>query len=197
MNCLRWAAAATILLGTPAIAARTADYSRSEEQFREDAAALEVAEFPAMPSRGGAELVIENPEQLDHRLKILGISCSAWKVENPLSQMVVRALGAWDRDGVLGLSEQRPLIRLKIGNVLSTLRCVQIAELNVRCMTRTAISGEATVEAEGQTPRTEAISVKVEQQPSVGACGVARAAALSGRAASILLVEKLEALVAN
>jgi uncharacterized lipoprotein YmbA len=193
---IRTAILAGALVCAPAAFARTADYSRSEAQFADDAKELDVAAMAAMPERGEVDLLVENAQSLDHRLKILGIHCSAWKVENPLSQMVARALGMWDRDGTLGPAERRPLVRLRFTSASSNMRCVEVEELEGRCLTRTSINGEAVIEKEGQAARTAPIAIEVEEQQAVGACAVARGAGLSGRAASIALVDRLKALAA-
>lgn len=186
------------LLSASAANARTADYARGDDAFAADARALEVADFPAMPERGDVDVEVENIESLDHRLKILAISCRAWRVDNPLSQIVSRALTAWDRDGSLAPPLQRPLLRIRFESALSTMRCVEVAEMTTRCLTRTAISGEATVHQGGDAARRVPIAVEVEHQQSVGVCGgIARGTALSGRSAAIALVESLRGLLTN
>ena len=177
--------------------ARTADYSVSEAQFRSDAEALDVSNFPELPKRSNVDLVIEDAAKLDQQLRILSISCKAWKVENPLSKMVARVLGDWDRDGTIGAPARPPLVRFRVQSALSSMRCVQVKELKTRCITRTAINGEATVEADGAAPRVQPVSVEVEQEQSVGVCGgLARGTAISGRAASIALANRLTEIAA-
>lgn len=191
------AAAAAALLSAAPAAARTVDYSLSEEQFAADAAALDAGSLPAMPSRGTAEVEIDGDARLDNQVRILGISCRAWKVDNPLSQMVRRALVAWDRDGTLSAAGGRPLVRVRIDRADVSMRCVAVKELEGRCITRTSIGGEATVERADALPRSEKIAIEVEQQHDVGTCAVARGTALSGRAASIALVERLKQLAGD
>lgn len=90
----RLVAAGLLALAAPA-AAREAVYSVDDAVFRRDALALEVdAPFRPMPVRGAADFVLEGGAKLDNELMILGIFCRAWKVENPLSQIVARALTA-------------------------------------------------------------------------------------------------------
>lgn len=179
-------------------AARTADYARSDAQFAEDAAALNVGELAAMPQRGELQVMIEGAASLDHQLKILTIACKAWRVDNPLSQMVAKALGSWDRDGQLTAAVDAPLVRFKADGAFSTMRCVEVAELKARCITRTAINGTATVERQGSVSAAKPISVAVEHEQNIGACGgLSRGTALSGREASIRLVEQLKAAATN
>lgn len=190
-------AAATLFAASPA-AARTVEYDLSDEGFREAAAAIGAPEPAPAPERGTAEVVIENAERLDHRLMILGISCSAWTVDNPLSQMVRRALEGWDADGALTPAADRPVLRISIGSAGSDLRCVEVREMSVRCLVRTRIEAVATLERPGAEPVTERLSIEDRQTHSrPGACGtLSRGTALSGRAASLALIERLRAFAA-
>ena len=194
---MRAALAAAALLAAAPATARTVDYTQSEAQFAADAEALDVAEVPAMPERGAVDVVIEDAAKLDQRLKILGIGCRFWKVENPLSGMVARTLSSWDKDGRLDDTGERPLIRFRVGSALATMRCVEVAEMKSRCLTRTAIGGEAVLETADAAPRSVPVAIEVEQQQSVGVCGgLSRGTGLSGRAASIALVERLREIAA-
>ena len=127
---------------------------------------------------------------------ILGIACSAWNVDNPLSQMVSRVLEGWDADGSLTRVADRPLLRLSIERAGSDLRCVEVREMSVRCLVRTRIDAVATLERPGAEPVTERISVDERQTHSrPGACGtLSRGTALAGRAVSLALIGRLRAL---
>jgi hypothetical protein len=179
-------------MNASAAQARTADYSVSEEKFKADAEALNVSAYPALPARTNLDVVVEDLAKLNGKLRVLGISCKAWKVDNPLSQMVARVLGGWDRDGKLEPAGG-PLVRFRAKSALATMRCVEVGELKTRCITRTAILGDAVVERPGAEPRVEALSIETEAEQDVGVCGgLARGAAISGRSASILLAERLK-----
>lgn len=179
---------------SPAGAERAPAYGQPDAQFAADAASLKAGEIAAMPGRGGFDLVLEDGGKLDRRMMMLGIYCRAWKVANPLSAMVARALGSWDRDGQLGGVPTGPTIRFRATHALATMRCVEVKEMKTRCLTRTAIDGEATIVREGVPARSAPISIEVEHQQNIGVCnGLAQGTGLSGRAASIALVEKLEA----
>jgi hypothetical protein len=187
------AAVAAGALSASAADARVADYSVGEAKFKADANALNVSNFPALPGKGDVDVVLEDAGKLDGKLRILGINCKFWKVENPLSQMVARVLGGWDKDGQLGPATAGPVVRFKAASSLATMRCVEIEELKTRCITRTEINGEATVQRPGSAPVVQPVSVEVEQEQDVGVCGgLARGAAISGRSASIKLAEKLQ-----
>jgi hypothetical protein len=193
------AAAALLLASSPAAAARTADYSLSEAQYASLAADLGIDGHRPMPERGGIEIVLEDPAAIDHRVRVLGISCTAWNVDNPISQMVKRALTAWDRDGSLAApGEAQPLIRVRLEAASSNLRCVQVKELKMRCLLRASLSGTATREEGGKPPRTEPLAIEVEQeQKMAGPCnGMAQGSSLLGRSASIALIDRLQALAA-
>jgi len=198
---MRRAAAALGLAAALAAApagARTVEYGLTEAEFEQASLAIGAPQPAAMPGRGGAELVVEGAERLDHRLTILGISCSAWQVDNPLSQMVRSALAGWDADGALEPAAGRPLLRVSLRSGSSDLRCVEAREFEPRCLVRTRIAGEATLERPGEEPVTQRFSVEDQQiHERPGACGtLSRGAALSGRAASIALIERLRAMVA-
>lgn len=170
----------------------------SEEQYRTLAADLKVGDFPAMPGREDLDVVIDPAgASVDHRVRIVGISCSAWNVDNPLSQMIARTMIAWDRDGTLAAPTARgKLIRLKLAEAASNLRCVQVKELKMKCMLRASLSGVATLEEPGKTARAEPISVAVEQIQSVGGLcnGLAQGTSLLGRGLSIALAQRLREL---
>lgn len=134
---------------SPAGAERAPAYGQPDAQFAADAASLKAGEIAAMPGRGGFDLVLEDGGKLDRRMMMLGIYCRAWKVANPLSAMVARALGSWDRDGQLGGVPTGPTIRFRATHALATMRCVEVKEMKTRCLTRTAIDGEATIVREG------------------------------------------------
>lgn len=193
------AAAALVAAASPAAAARTADYSLTDEQYASLAGNLGVEGFRPMPERGGVEVVLEEATPIDHRVRVLGISCTAWNVDNPISQMVKRSLIAWDRDGSLAaVGGAGPLVRVRLDGAASSLRCVQVKELKMRCLLRASLSGTATREESGKPPRTEPLVIEVEQEQKMsGACnGMAQGTSLLGRTASIALVDRLQALAA-
>jgi hypothetical protein len=154
---------------------------------------LKASGFRPMPDRGSTDVSLEEGGALDHRLAILGISCRAWHVDNPLSQMVKRTLTAWDKDGDLAATgEAASAIRLKLDRASSTMRCVQVKEFKMRCLVTMAIGGSATREVAGAT-RSYPIAIDVRQEQKMsGPCnGLAQGSALIGRAASIALVDRL------
>ena len=191
-------AAAALAVAAPAAAARIADYSLTEAQFEALAAKLGVEGFRSAPGKGDVDVVVEAPA-IDHRTRVLGISCTAWNVDNPISQMVKRALAAWDRDGALSApSEPRPVIRVRLDSASSNMRCVQVKELKMRCLLRASLAGTATLEKPGSPARTEPITIEVEQAQKLGGfCGgMASGTSLLGRTASLALVDRLQALAA-
>jgi hypothetical protein len=193
------AAAGLLLWSGPAGAARTADYSVPEDRFAELADSLAASGFRPMPARGEVDVVLENAEAADHRLAILGISCRAWHVDNPLSQMVRQSLTAWDKDGDLAAAAASAnAIRLRLDSASSTMRCVQVKELKMRCLVTMSLGATATRTLGGaeQVSRI-AIDLRQEQKMS-GACnGLAQGSSLIGRAASIALIDRLTAIAAE
>jgi hypothetical protein len=191
------AAAGLLIWSGPADAARTADYSVSEERFAELAQSLAATGFRPIPDRGDVDVVLENEGAADHRLAILGISCRAWNVDNPLSQMVRRSLTAWDKDGDLAAVAANA-IRLRIESASSTMRCVQVKELKMRCLVTMSLGATATRTVAG-AERTSRIAIDLRQEQKMsGACnGLAQGSSLIGRAASIALIDRLTAIAAE
>lgn len=197
LNVAQLAAATLVsaLFAAPAAAERTPSYMQDEAAFAADAAAIKAGALAPMPARGAFDIALDDASKLDGKLLMLGISCRFWKVDNPLSQIVSRTLGAWDRDGALSASPASPAVRFRATSALTTMRCVEVKEMKARCLTRTRIAGDATVLRAGAAPQVSPVSVEVEHQQNVGVCsGLARGTGLSGRAAGIALVEKLSAL---
>jgi hypothetical protein len=184
-------------LAAPA-AARTVNYGHSDAQFRSDAEAIGAPAPGPTPERGQLDVVLEGAERLDHRLVVLGISCSAWGVDNPLSQMVRRSLSQWDVDGSLEIPVDRPVLRVSIANASSDMRCVEVRELDMSCIVRTRIRGEVRFERPGSEPVIEPLVIDDQQlQEKPGACGsLSRGTGLSGLAASHALVTRLQEVAA-
>lgn len=192
-------AAAALAVAAPAAAARIADYSLTEAQFAALAAKLGVEGFRPAPGKGEIDVMVEEAGAIDHRTRVLGISCTAWNVDNPVSQMVKRALGAWDRDGTLSAPpEPRPVVEVRLDSASSNMRCVQVKELKMRCLLRASLAGSATVRKPGAEPRTEPVLVEVEQEQKLGGLcgGMAQGTSLLGRTASLALIDRLQAIAA-
>lgn len=188
---------AAALFWSAAADARTADYGVDPAELAADAEALGVAPPAPLPDRAEVDVVAENMAMLDHQLRIIGITCSAWEVANPLSAMAERALTAWDRDGSLAPSEDRPLIHLRFDSARSIMRCVEVSELDGRCLVRTSIEAEASIDDGSGEPRIEPLSIEVEHIQTEGTCSVARGTALSGWSAGVRLVERLAEAIAR
>lgn len=193
------AALGLLLWSGPAAAARTADYSVPDQRFSELAASLGVTGFRPMPERGNVDVVLEDGGKADHRLAILGISCRAWNVDNPLSQMVTKTLTAWDRDGDLAATAAAgDAIRVRLERASSTMRCVQVQEFDMRCLVTVSLNGTATREVAGAARSYPiAIDLRQEQEMSGFCNGLAQGSSLIGRAASIALVDRLAEIAAE
>ncbi|HEX8585609.1 MAG TPA: hypothetical protein VF680_14520 [Allosphingosinicella sp.] len=192
------AAAAALAVAAPAAAARVADYALTEAEFEALAGKLGVEGFRPAPAKSEIDVVIEAPA-IDHRTRVLGISCTAWNVDNPISQMINRAMSAWDRDGALSApAEPGTLITVRLDSASSNMRCVQVKELKARCLLRASLAGSATLEKPGSPPRTEPILVEVEQEQKLGGIcgGMAKGTSLLGRTASLALIDRLQAISA-
>jgi hypothetical protein len=195
MKCAIVGCCALAAFAAAPVAARTVNYNQSDENFQEDAAAIGAPSPEPAPERGRIHVILDGAERIDHRLVVLGISCSAWRVDNPLSQMVRRALTEWDADGLLDGTDAGPVLRVTLTNASSDIRCVEVREMDMSCIVRTRIQGEIRLEQPNSEPLTEPLIIEDQQiQSTPGACGsLSRGTGLSGRAASIALIERLQA----
>jgi hypothetical protein len=129
--------------------------------FAKEAAGLKINVSP-VPVPGPFAIMLTAAPSLDHETLRLGISCSAYKINNPVSailDMVAREASA----------PAAPPLRISIATARSMTRCVEVKEYNVRCITRVTLNGEAVVPAsEGQTERSLPLTLTLERDSSVG-----------------------------
>lgn len=147
-------------------AARVVDYkSINAGNFAAQAAELKIAPVSAPPTRTGRDIAGQIAPGVDHEVLTLGTYCSAYKVENPISSMLVALFAEATRDPATPATAAR--LTIKVAAARSNQRCVEVKEYNVRCIARVTITGE--VEVEG---RSAPVSVSVERDSSVGGiCG--------------------------
>lgn len=181
-------------LATP-IAARVIDYSADDTAMLKDAAELKIQPISEPLKRGERDIELVVSPDVDHIATALGMYCSAYKVENPISRILRRMATDWDRDGTLDNSSQKiSRATLRIKNARSYRRCVELKEANVRCLTRVAIMAEVEVSNAEGVVRQAAIAADVERDASVsGICGnLARGIGVVSREAGIALIKDAE-----
>ena len=141
-------------LAMPA-AAREVNYALVDAQgFTALAARLKIAPITTLPS--GALLVrLTASPTTDHEVLRLGQYCDV-VIQNPVSQLVALMAAP---------STQLPSTEVAILRARSFRRCLELSEMNVRCITRVTLDATVT---KADHP-TQAISVVVERDASVGA----------------------------
>lgn len=154
MNPARWLLALAALLGTPA-AARDIDYAAIDAPgFARLAARLKIAPVTPLPPEAATVALTAAPAA-DHDVLPLGQYC-VFRVNNPVSRLVA------------GLTPSAPAVAprsaVAITAARSFRRCVEVGELNVRCITRVTL--DATVTSGDQPARP--LSVVVERDASIG-----------------------------
>lgn len=174
---------------TPARADRIVNYAVDEVAAVRDAAEQGVALAP-IPARGTRHLAVRIAPAVDHEVLRVGIACSAWKVQNPMSALLQRFLTAFDRDGAPASSltpAAGMLVTVDRARTLS--RCVGTGEMRTTCITRVSIDG--TTMLHGETARPFRVE-REEAAKGVGVCaGLARGIGLVSRQAAGALVDEL------
>lgn len=133
---------------------------------------LKITAISPAPEKAPVNVALEVAPSADHISLALGNFCSAYKLWNPVSLMLEKVVAEADPDGVAGAAGDQPLLTLKLASARSFRRCVEVAEYNVRCITRVSLSGEAVHRSVDGSERRAPISVQVERDSSIGGfCG--------------------------
>ena len=147
------AVAGTILAVAAPAAARTVELQRlTPAGFLADADNLTIKVTPPAAPGRQALMVVAAPG-LDHETLRLGIFCSAYKVMLPVTAIVEMVASE------ASAPAPAPTLTLTVASARSSSRCVQIGELNVRCINKVSISGTADARP---------VAVSVERDASVG-----------------------------
>lgn len=180
---------------------RAVDYAALDAAgTQQTAAELKIEGIRSGPARSNVDIAIEAVPTVDHVSLALGNYCSAYKLWNPVSIMMTSVALEADRDGVAGAPDGQPLLLLNLQSARSYRRCVEVAEYNVRCITRVTLGGEAVQRRVDGTETRTPVSAQVERDSSVGGfCGgVSRAlGAISREAGQQLLDAALKASTAT
>lgn len=177
-------------LPTSAGADRVVNYAIDETAAAHDAAEQGVALAP-LPARGPTHIAVEIAPSVDHQVLRVGISCSAWKVQNPMTGLLQRFLTAWDRGGAPAPS-LGPSVGLvvKIERAATLSRCVSTGEMKSTCITRVSIDGSTA--RPGEEPRPFHVE-REEAAKGVGVCaGLTRGIGLVSRQAASALIGYLD-----
>ncbi len=179
-----------MLLAAAPASARVVDYTIDDAAMRAAATELKIAPFTPLPSRGGRTVALTVDPGADQPTLALGILCSAYKVENPVSRLMAGLVATWAKDGRITPAADQAQVRLHVTSARSYRRCVEMGEMNGRCITKTMIAG--TVEADGQT---SAIAGEAERDASIGGfCGsLAKGIGVVSREAGLALIADAEA----
>lgn len=189
---LLWAGAA--LIAAPAPAARIVPYPIDETTLLKDGAEQGLVPSPA-PPKAAKPIALQLAPDLDHEVMRVGIVCSAWKVQNPISSLIRDMVAAQNPDGPIkdiGATKNAISVTVKRAGTLS--RCVSTGDLSGDCITRVSI--DASVSVDG-TAEPHQIHAEVEKNTrSIGMCaGLTRGIGLVSRETVIQLIAKAEAFV--
>lgn len=186
-------AANAIMAAVPATA-RVVDYSVSDELIRQEGFELKIAPISEAVQPGDRNISLNIAPGIDHITMALGMYCSAYKVENPVTQLLQRL--AADRSIAASASNTTTTTAyIAVTSARSYRRCVELGEMNVRCIVRVSINGTV-ADKDGATGIP--ISADVERDSSVsGICGsLARGIRVVSREAGIALFKDAEAKLA-
>jgi len=176
---------AALAAAQPAEARRTVDYSVDDATLGGWADEQGMAPLTPAPAPTHA-IRLELAPGLDHQVTRVGIVCSAWTVDNPISNLLTRMVPG----SATAAMDDSAGLTLRVEHAATLSRCFQVAELKARCITRVTLDGNVT---KGNEVRP--VKAEIERATnSVGACaGLTRGIALVSRDAVIALIAKADA----
>lgn len=178
--------AAVASVSTPADARRVVDYAEAKSSWQawEAEQGVNPVSVPA-PRDGVVDLTFA--PGVDHEVIRGGIGCSAWTVDNPLSQLIRDMVGDWSKSGIITHSPKSLSLRIDRASTFS--RCVQTGEMKTTCVTRVTIDATAANATSYPTP----VQAEVELPTrGIGVCaGLTRGIAVISRAAVAQLLAKV------
>ena len=189
-----------LLIGMAAIAvtapshARIVDYSLDDSTILKEAAELKITPVSDTPKPGDRRISVSFGKDIDHITTALGMYCSAYKVENPITQLIKRVAAERSISELTKPTEAAPPLAIQVTAARSYRLCVELGEMNVRCIVRVVIDGTASTPDGNQVP----IKADVERDSSVsGICGsLARGIRVVSREAGVQLVKDAETKIA-
>lgn len=174
-------------ISASAEAKRVVDYNEAKASWQawEAEQGIDPVSVPA-PRDGVVDLTFA--PGVDHQVVRGGIGCSAWTVDNPVSQLIRDMVADWSGSGVIKRSASSISLRVERASTFS--RCVQTGEMKTTCVTRVTL--DATV-ANGTTSVPVQAEVELPTR-AIGACaGLTRGIAVISRAAVAQLLTKVRA----
>jgi hypothetical protein len=179
---------AVIALASPASAKRVADYSVSDSEILKWGQEQKLNPLSELPQKSAYNIALEMAPGIDHQVVRGGVYCSAWKIDNPVSQLFRTVVANWDSDGALAGSGSPADITLRIDQARTFSRCVGTGELVGTCITRVSIDGSVIAVA-GKETRPVNVEVELAGKMS-GICGgIAKGTAAVSREAVIAFIK--------
>jgi hypothetical protein len=179
---------AVIALASPASAKRVADYSVSDAEILKWGQEQKLSPLSELPQKSSYNIALEMAPGVDHQVVRGGVYCSAWKIDNPVSQLFRSVVTNWDSDGALAAPGSAADVTLRVDQARTFSRCVGTGELVGTCITRVSIDGSV-LEASGK--ETRPVNVEVELAGKMGGfCGgIAQGTAAVSREAVIAFIK--------
>lgn len=130
----------------------------------------------------------------DHETLKLGLYCAAYKVENSVSVLMPAIEEEWNKALEATHMPSGLAAEIEVQSASSYRRCVELSEMNVRCITRVKLAGTARAAGNG-TSAVVQVSADVERNSSVGGfcSSLARGVAVTSREAALALFNDAQA----
>ena len=179
---------AGIALVSPAGAKRVADYSVPDAELVKWGQEQDLNPLSALPQKSAYNVTLEVAPGVDHQVIRGGVYCSAWKTENPISQLIRSIVTQWDNDGTLAVSGSGSDIILRFDQARTFSRCVGTGELVGTCITRVSIDGSVSAGL-GKEARPVNVEVELGGKLSGFCAGITKGMAAVSREAVIAFIK--------
>jgi len=178
------AAVLAFATGGTAQAARVVEYPKNEATWKAWATEQGVQLKEALPAASKIRLSLS--KSLDHEVIRAGIACSAWRIENPMTQLVEKTFADWD----MLVNDGAPAADVFIDFASTISRCISTGEMKATCVTRVTLKGSVRQGSQSPVP----ISVAIESPTrGIGVCaGLTRGIGLVARNATFAFIEKVD-----
>jgi hypothetical protein len=202
MRSATWpACAAAILLAgfSSGAQARVVEYLDDLEEI-ELAAQDQGIEGPFSPAPGAGlpVLDLENAAAADHRATIASVYCRAYKVDNPVSELLTKLVQAANGNlvpGDVSPGQDGSTASIAIDKAATLMRCFSVKELKALCKARVRISASMNWTDGAGAAQSVPLNVEVEREGRVGGfCGhIARFIGIVSREAGIAMIDEARA----
>ena len=179
---------AGIAFASPTEAKRVADYSVTDAELIKWGQEQNINPLSALPSKSVSNVALEISPSVDHQVVRGGVFCSAWKIDNPISQIIRSIATQWDSNGTLASPGAGADVTLRIDQARTFSRCVGTGELVGTCITRVSIDGSVSA---GFGKESRPVNVEVEFGGKMGGfcAGMAKSTAAVSREAVIAFIK--------